>query len=122
MRNSPIFSTSGSNAPCMTGLAHLFREPLAESNREAVANAARWQREAEAELTAWQTRYDAAVEALRAQNVRAKDARAHALTMVGPKPLSARERADRFYEDKMAALFRRGKHLLHPPGRMVVMF
>jgi adenine-specific DNA methylase len=25
------------------GLAHLFREPLAESNREAVANAARWQ-------------------------------------------------------------------------------
>src|SRR4029453_7649860 len=25
------------------GLAHLFREPLAESNRETVANAARWQ-------------------------------------------------------------------------------
>jgi hypothetical protein len=41
------------------GLAHLFREPLAESNREAVANAARWQREADVELSAWQARYGA---------------------------------------------------------------
>ena len=104
------------------GLAHLFREPLAESNREAVANAARWQREADAELTAWQARYDAAVEALRAQNVRAREARTQALAMVGPKPLSAKERADRFYEDKMAAVFRRARQLLHPAGRMVVMF
>ena len=104
------------------GLAHLFREPLAESNREAVANAARWQREADTELAGWQTRYDAAVEALRAQNVRAREARAQALAMVGPKPLSARERADRFYEDKMAAVFRRARQLLHPAGRMVVMF
>ena len=104
------------------GLAHLFREPLAESNREAVANAARWQREADAELAAWQARYDAAVEALRAQNVRAREARTQALAMVGPKPLSAKERADRFYEDKMAAVFRRARQLLHPAGRMVVMF
>ena len=42
--------------------------------------------------------------------------------MVGPKPLSAKERADRFYEDKMAAVFRRARQLLHPAGRMVVMF
>src|SRR5262249_6088031 len=104
------------------GLAHLFREPLAESNREAVANAARWQREADRELAAWQARYDAAVEALRTQNVRVREARTQALAMVGPKPLSAKERADRFYEDKMAAVFRRAKQLLHPAGRMVVMF
>ena len=104
------------------GLAHLFREPLAESNREAVANAARWQREADTELAAWQARYDTAVEALRAQNVRAREARTQALALVGPKPLSARERADRFYEDKMAAVFRRARQLLHPAGRMVVMF
>jgi adenine-specific DNA methylase len=104
------------------GLAHLFREPLAESNREAVANAARWQREADAELAAWERRYDAAVEALRAQNVRVREARTQALAMVGTKPLSARERADRFYEDKMAAVFRRARQLLHPAGRMVVMF
>ena len=104
------------------GLAHLFREPLAESNREAVANAARWQREADTELAAWQARYDAAIEALRAQNVRAREARTQALAMVGPKPLSARDRADRFYEDKMAAVFRRARQLLHPAGRMVVMF
>jgi putative DNA methylase len=104
------------------GLAHLFREPLAESNREAVANAARWQREADAELATWQARYDAAVEALSAQSVKAREARTQALAMVGPKPLSAKERADRFYEDKMAAVFRRARQLLHPAGRMVVMF
>ena len=104
------------------GLAHLFREPLAESHREAVANAAHWQREADVELVAWQARYDAAVEALRTQNVRVREARTQALTMVGPKPLSAKERADRFYEDKMAAVFRRARQLLHPAGRMVVMF
>jgi adenine-specific DNA methylase len=100
----------------------LFREPLAESNREAVANAARWQWEADAELAAWQTRYDEAVEALRAQGVKVREAKTRALAMVGPKPLSAKERADRFYEDKMAAVFRRTKQLLHPAGRMVVMF
>jgi adenine-specific DNA methylase len=104
------------------GLAHLFREPLAESNREAVANAARWQREADAELAVWQTRYDATVEALRAQKVKAREAKTKALETVGPKPLSAKDRAGRFYEDKMAAVFRRAKQLLHPAGRMVVMF
>jgi adenine-specific DNA methylase len=104
------------------GLAHLFREPLAESNREAVANAARWQREAYVELAAWQTRYDTAIEALHTQNMRARDVRAQALALVGPQPPSARERADRFYEDKMATAFRRARQLLHPAGRMVVMF
>ena len=74
------------------GLAHLFREPLAESNREAVANAARWQWEADTELAAWQIRYDAAVETLSAQNMRARETRTQALAMVGPKPLSAKER------------------------------
>jgi adenine-specific DNA methylase len=73
-------------------------------------------------LAAWQARYDAAVEAFRAQNVKVRDARTQALAMVGPKPLSAKERADRFYEDKMAAVFRRARQLLHPAGRMVVMF
>jgi adenine-specific DNA methylase len=32
------------------------------------------------------------------------------------------ERAERFYEAKMAAVFRWAKQLLHPAGRMVVMF
>ncbi len=104
------------------GLAHLFREPLTESHREAVANAARWQREAAAAIAAWQARYDAAVEALHMQKVRAKDAKAQALEAVGRKPPSAKDRADRFYEDKMAAVFRRSRQLLHPAGRMVVMF
>ena len=36
--------------------------------------------------------------------------------------MTADERADRFYEDKMAAVFRRSRQLLHPAGRMVVMF
>jgi hypothetical protein len=54
--------------------------------------------------------------------VKAKEAKTKASVMVGPKPLSAKERADRFYEDKMAAVFRRAKQLLHPAGRMVVMF
>lgn len=104
------------------GLAHLFRESLAESNREAVANAARWQRETDAELATWQARYHTALDALRAHKVRVGEARTQALAIAGAKPLSARERADRFYEDKMAAVFRRARQLLHPAGRMVVMF
>ena len=54
------------------GLAHLFREPLASRTARQWQNAARWQREADAELATWQARYDAAVEAIRAQNVRAR--------------------------------------------------
>ena len=104
------------------GLAHLFREPLAESSREATANAARFQREAEREISAWKQRYDSAFEKLRAEKVKVKEARAAALEEAGVKPLTAKERADRFYEDKMAAIFRRGRQLLHPSGRMVVMF
>jgi putative DNA methylase len=104
------------------GLAHLFREPLSESNREAVANAARWQKEVDAELAAWQARYDAAYQALRAQKVKVAEAKAQALVSAGTKPPTAGERADRFYEDKMAAVFRRSRQLLHPAGRMVVMF
>ena len=42
--------------------------------------------------------------------------------MAGPKPSDRGERAERFYEGKMAAVFRRAKQLLHPAGRMVVMF
>jgi len=42
----------------------------AETNREAVANAARWQKEADAELVAWQARYDAAYQQLRHQKVK----------------------------------------------------
>src|SRR5262249_116450 len=80
------------------------------------------QREADVELSAWQVRYDAAVEALRDQNVRAREARTQALALAGAKPLSAMERADRFYEDKMAAVFPPASQLFHPPGPMVVMF
>jgi len=104
------------------GLAHLFREPLAESTREGVANAARFQREAERELAAWRQRHDSAFNELRVRKVKVKDAKAEAIEAAGPKPLSAKERADRFYENKMAAVFRRGRQLLHPAGRMVVMF
>jgi putative DNA methylase len=104
------------------GLAHLFREPLAESNREAVANAARWAREAEADKTVWQQRYEETYDKLRAEKVKVKEAKERAVEAAGPKPLSGRERADRFYEDKMAAIFRRARQLLHPAGRMVVMF
>lgn len=104
------------------GLAHLFREPLAESNREAVANTARWTTEADAEEAAWDQRYHAAHEPLRAQKVKAKEAKAKAAEQAGPRPLSAADRADRFYEDKMAAVFRRARQLLHPAGRMVIMF
>jgi putative DNA methylase len=106
----------------LAGLKHLFQEPLAESSREAVANAARWQREANAEIAAWQAGYNAAVAALRGQNVKAKEAKAKALEVAGPKPPSAQDRAGRFYEDKMANVFRRSQQLLHPAGRMVVMF
>jgi hypothetical protein len=87
-----------------------------------VANASRWQREADAELAAWQARYDAVYQELRHQKVKVAEAKAHALVAADPKPSTAEERADRFYEDKMAAVFRRSRQLLHPAGRMVVMF
>ncbi len=103
-------------------LAHLMREPLAESTREAVANAAHWQKEADAELAAWQARYNAAYQELRQRKVKVAEAKAQALVAAGPKPSTAEERADRFYEDKMATIFRRSRQLLHPAGRMVVMF
>lgn len=104
------------------GLEHLFREPLAENQREAVANKARWEKDAGRELADWKARYDQAFDALRADKVKVKEARQRALEAVGPKPLTARERADRFYESKMSQVFRRGRQLLHPAGRMVVMF
>jgi putative DNA methylase len=104
------------------GLAPLVREPLTEMNREAVANAARWQREADAELAAWQARYDAAYQELRHRKVKVAEAKAQALALAGLEPSTAEERADRFYEDKMAAVFRRSRQLLHPAGRIVVMF
>jgi putative DNA methylase len=104
------------------GLAHLFHEPLAESSREAVANTARWQRDAARDLDAWQQSYKSSYEALRARKVKVKEAKERALELAGPKPLTAGERSDQFYEDKMASVFRRGKQLLHPAGRMVVMF
>jgi len=103
-------------------LAALFREPLVESSREAVANAAHWERDADRELTAWQSRYDTAFAGWRAQKVKVADARERALTSVGARPRSARDRADDFYLDKMAQVFRRARQLLHPAGRMVVMF
>jgi putative DNA methylase len=104
------------------GLAPLFGEPLAESNREAVANAARWAGEAASELATWKVRYDVAFAQARAAKLRAGDARLAAARAAGPKPPTAKERADRFYENKMAAVFRRNRTLLHPRGRMVVMF
>jgi len=104
------------------GLAPLFREPLAESRREAVANAARWKHEAEADKAAWQQRHDDVFHALRADRVKVREAKERALEAAGEPPRTARERADRFYEGKMAAVFRRARLLLHPAGRMVVMF
>jgi adenine-specific DNA methylase len=104
------------------GLAHLFTEPLAETNREAVANAARWQREAETERSAWQARVDAAFARLRANGAKVAEAKRRAREEAGPEPASAKDRADLFYENKMAAVFARGRKLLHPAGRMVVMF
>lgn len=110
------------------GLDHLFREELAETNREAVANAARWRAETDREWTAWQARYDAAyasLEGVKGDNNRklTKTAREERATEhAGPYPLTAAERAEQFYEGKMAAIFRRAKQLLHPAGRMVVMF
>lgn len=104
------------------GVAHLFREPQADSHREAVANGAHWQAEADREREAWQAAYDAALAYWRGQRVKVSQARAHAVETAGPKPPTAKDRADRFYEDKMAAVFRRARQLLHPRGRMVVMF
>jgi adenine-specific DNA methylase len=104
------------------GLGHLFREPLAETNREAVANSARWQKEAQADQEAWQKKYDEVFESLRSQKTSMKESREKATLAAGPKPLTAKDRADRFYENKMAGIFRRGRLLLHPAGRMVVMF
>jgi adenine-specific DNA methylase len=103
------------------GLAHLFREPLAETNREAVANGARWKRDADEDLAAWRARYDEEFGCLRVK-VKAAAAKKLAVAAAGPKPPTAKDRADRFYEDKMAAVFRRARQLLHPAGRMVVMF
>ncbi|NLY01876.1 MAG: DUF1156 domain-containing protein, partial [Rhodopirellula sp.] len=103
-------------------LAPLFREPLAESNREAVANSARWKREEEEEQARWQARYDEAFQRLRGQGVKVKEAKVAAEEAAGTKPQTAAQRADRFYEDKMSAVFRRARQLLHPAGRMVVMF
>jgi adenine-specific DNA methylase len=104
------------------GLVQLFQEPLADANREAVANVSRWQRQAEAELAAWQARYDAAYEDLCSRKMKAREAKVLAAKVAGSKPPTVKERADRFYEDKMAACFRRARQLLHPAGRMVVMF
>ncbi len=110
------------------GLEHLFREELAETNREAVANAVRWKEEAEKEQAVWQEKFDRAFEALadaRGNNGRklpVAERRRWAAEKAGPEPLTAAERAERFYEGKMAAVFRRAKQLLHPAGRMVVMF
>jgi adenine-specific DNA methylase len=104
------------------GLESFFREPLAEGNREAVANYARFQKEAQIEKENWQARYTAEVQLLRDQGMKAADARWQARENVGPEPPTAKDRADVFYEDKMAAVFRRGRQLLHPAGRMVVMF
>ena len=111
------------------GLEHLFREELAECNREAVANAARWRREADADQAAWKSRYETALESLKdARNPDTgrkwtkPDRERLAKERVGPEPPTATDRADKFYEDKMAAVFRRAKQLLHPAGRMVVMF
>lgn len=110
------------------GLEPFFREELAETNREAVANGARWKAEAEKEQAIWQEKFDGAMENLvdaRGDNGRklTKAARIQrAKELAGSQPLTATERADRFYEEKMAAVFRRAKQLLHPAGRMVVMF
>ncbi|WP_169978692.1 DUF1156 domain-containing protein [Tautonia rosea] len=110
------------------GLEHLFREELAETNREAVANAVRWKQEAEREQVAWQERFDRGLESLadaRGENGRklpVAERRRRAAELAGHVPLTAAERAEQFYEGKMAAVFRRAKQLLHPAGRMVVMF
>ena len=104
------------------GLGHLFRETLAETGREAVANAARWQREANAETADWQARVEQETSPLKEAGMRAAEARKRALELCAPKPETASERASRFYEDKMTACFRRARQLLHPAGRMVVMF
>ena len=99
-----------------------FREPIAESSREAVTNEARFRREAGHEIIAWQQRFDTAVARLRAQKIKAPEARRLGAAEAGPKPLTAKERADHFYEGRMAQVFRRSRQLLHPAGRMVVMF
>ena len=104
------------------GLEPWFREPIAELSREAVANEARFRREANQEIAAWQQRFDVAVAQQRAQKVKVSDAHRFAASEAGSKPLAAKERAARFYEGRMAQVFRRSRQLLHPSGRMVVMF
>ncbi len=111
------------------GLEHLFREELAECNREAVANAARWRREAEADQATWKSRYESALESHKdtrnpdtGRKWTKPDRERLAKERVGSEPPTAADRADKFYEDKMAAVFRRAKQLLHPAGRMVIMF
>ena len=110
------------------GLEPLFREELAEWPREAVANVARWRQAAGADGKVWQLRYEAALAELQdardASNKKLKkpDRERVARERAGPLPATAMDRADKFYEDRMAAVFRRAKQLLHPAGRMVVMF
>jgi adenine-specific DNA methylase len=112
----------------LPGLEHLFREELAETDREAVANPVRWKAEAEKEQAVWQERFERALNALaeaRGDNGRKlplAERRRRAAATAGTVPLTAAERAERFFEAKMAAVFRRAKQLLHPSGRMVVMF
>jgi adenine-specific DNA methylase len=99
-----------------------FREPLTDSSREAVANEASFRRDTDRELSVWQAHYENAVVQLRSQKVKVTEARKLALARVGPKPISAKDRAHRFYQEKMAQVFRRSRQLLHPSGRLVVMF
>lgn len=99
-----------------------FREPLTDSFREAVANEARYRRNTDQEASVWQAHYEEAVAQLRSQKVKAAEARKQALASVGPRPASAKDRAHQFYQEKMAQVFRRSRQLLHPSGRLVVMF
>ncbi len=110
------------------GLEEFFREELAETNREAVANNVRWKADADKSLADWNTLYSAEYEKLantkseNGKKLTISDRKKLAATAAGPKPLTAAERAEQFYESKMAAVFRRARILLHPAGRMVVMF
>lgn len=102
-------------------LANLFQSEYADFSREAVANSARWKEQADRDEEEWKKAVETRVEELRSQGVKAAQARKQAKEEL-PKPLTAQERADQFYEAKMKAIFRRCLTLLHPAGRMVVMF
>jgi len=99
-----------------------FREPLTDSFREAVANETRFRRDTERELSVWQAHYEDAVVQIQLQKVKVTEARKLAFARVGPKPISAKDRAHQFYQEKMAQVFRRSRQMLHPSGRLVVMF